>query len=67
MRTIVIEGNRISAVGPSASVQIPPGAKMVDAAGKFVVPGLIDSHVHYQHWLPEIFLHYGIHERHRPV
>ena len=58
--TIVIEGNRISAVGPSASVQIPPGAKMVDAAGKFVVPGLIDSHVHYQHWLPEIFLHYGI-------
>ena len=43
---IVIEGDRIRAVGPAAGVQIPPGAEMVDASGKWIIPGLIDAHVH---------------------
>ena len=44
--TIVIEGNRITAVGPSASVQVPPGARRVDVTGKTIMPGIIDAHAH---------------------
>ena len=33
---------------------------MVDAKGKFVIPGLIDSHVHYRSWMGELFLNHGI-------
>jgi Tol biopolymer transport system component len=44
--TIVVEGNRITAVGPASSVQVPSGATVVDAAGKTIVPGLIDTHAH---------------------
>jgi imidazolonepropionase-like amidohydrolase len=44
--TVVIEGNRITAVGPSSSVSVPPGAKRVDVKGKTIMPGLIDVHAH---------------------
>ncbi len=43
---VVVEGNRISAVGPAGSVEIPLGAVRIDAAGGTVMPGVIDSHVH---------------------
>lgn len=43
---IVIRGDRIVAVGPRASVQIPAGAKTVDFAGKTIIPGLVDAHAH---------------------
>ncbi|MEO6214302.1 MAG: amidohydrolase family protein [Vicinamibacterales bacterium] len=44
--TIVIEGNRITAIGPAASVQIPAGAKRVDVKGKTIMPGIVDVHAH---------------------
>src|SRR5690606_4714491 len=44
--TIVIEGNRISAVGPSSSVRVPAGAERIDVKGKTIMPGLIDVHAH---------------------
>ncbi len=44
--TIVIKGSKIDAVGPSKTLQPPSGAKIVDAAGKTVMPGLADMHVH---------------------
>jgi Tol biopolymer transport system component len=44
--TVVVTGNRIAAIGPSASVAIPAGAKVIDAAGKTILPGLIDAHGH---------------------
>ena len=44
--TIVIEGNRITAVGPDAQVRVPRGAKVVDCRDKYIIPGLTDSHVH---------------------
>lgn len=44
--TVLVEGNRIAAVGPRASVAIPPDARVVDVAGKTVLPGLIDAHWH---------------------
>src|SRR5262249_28424112 len=45
--TIVISGDRISKVGPSKSTAVPAGAKVIEARGKWVIPGLIDSHVHF--------------------
>ncbi|MEH3046408.1 amidohydrolase family protein [Sphingomonas adhaesiva] len=44
--TILIRGDRIVAVGPRASVAIPAGAITVDAAGKTIIPGLVDAHAH---------------------
>lgn len=44
--TIVVRGDRIERVGPDASIQVPAGAEVIDAAGKTVVPGLWDMHVH---------------------
>jgi imidazolonepropionase-like amidohydrolase len=38
--TIVIDGDRITARGPTASTRIPAGARIVLASGKFVIPGL---------------------------
>lgn len=44
--TVVVEGNRIVAVGPSGSVTTPAGAKVIDVTGKTILPGLIDMHGH---------------------
>ena len=43
---MVITGSRITAAGPRASVRIPPGAQVVDAAGRYILPGFIDTNVH---------------------
>jgi imidazolonepropionase-like amidohydrolase len=45
--TVVIDGTRIQAVGPSSSTPVPRGAKVIDGKGKWVVPGLVDAHVHF--------------------
>lgn len=45
--TVVVRGNRIAAVGPAASTPVPPGATVIDAKGKWLIPGLVDSHVHF--------------------
>jgi hypothetical protein len=45
-QTVIVSGNRILAVGSSPATRIPKGAKVVDATGKYVIPGLWDSHVH---------------------
>ena len=44
--TVVVEGDRITAVGPRAEVAVPPGANVIDGAGKFVTPGFVDTNVH---------------------
>lgn len=45
-QVIVIEGERIKAVGPAATTAIPSGARVIDLSTKTVLPGLIDTHVH---------------------
>jgi imidazolonepropionase-like amidohydrolase len=45
-QVILIQGERISEVGPEAQVKIPPGAEVVDLSQQTVVPGLIDAHTH---------------------
>jgi imidazolonepropionase-like amidohydrolase len=45
-QTILIEGERIAAVGPSGSVNVPAGATTIDLSRSTVLPGLIDAHTH---------------------
>ena len=45
--TVVIDGNRISELGPSATLRVPEAAQVVDGTGKFMIPGLWDMHVHW--------------------
>jgi imidazolonepropionase-like amidohydrolase len=45
-QTVVIAGNRIDRIGPSRSVDVPRGARVLDATGQFLIPGLWDMHVH---------------------
>jgi imidazolonepropionase-like amidohydrolase len=44
--TVVVSQGRIVAVGPSDTIKIPTGTRVVDAAGKFLIPGLWDMHGH---------------------
>lgn len=44
--TVVVQGNRIAAVGPEDQVQVPPGARRIDVRGKILMPGIIDAHAH---------------------
>lgn len=48
--TLVVEGDTIKAVGADGSVAIPPDAKVIDAAGKTIVPGYVDAHAHANHF-----------------
>ncbi len=45
-QTIIISGERITAVGPSASTAVPSGAEVIDLSAQTVLPGLIDMHTH---------------------
>ncbi len=44
---VLIEGDRIVAVGSRTDVTVPPGTTTLDATGKWIVPGLVDGHVHF--------------------
>lgn len=57
---VLIEHGRVTKVGPAAQLAAPPSARIIEAAGQFVLPGLIDSHVHYRDWLGELFLAHGV-------
>ena len=50
--TVLITGERISRVGPAASTAIPPGAKIIPMTGKWLIPGLMNMHVHLGLKLP---------------
>lgn len=52
---VVVEGNRIAAIGAPGSVAIPAGAASFDAAGTTIVPGLIDTHAHLHYSAFEIY------------
>ena len=44
---VLIDGPRIAAVGKRSEVDVPSDAQVIDASGRTVVPGLIDSHTHF--------------------
>jgi imidazolonepropionase-like amidohydrolase len=47
-QTVLIRDGRIVAMGPNASVRAPANARVIDGRGKFLVPGLVDAHVHLE-------------------
>ena len=55
---IVLEGDRIASV--SSGGPLPPAETVIDATGKYILPGLIDAHVHYEGWAAELFLNHGV-------
>ena len=44
---VIIDGDRISAVGTRKDMAVPTGSKWIDCKGKFILPGYIDTHVHF--------------------
>lgn len=44
--TVVVDGNRIAAIGAASAVSIPAGAKRLDVTGKTIIPGIVDVHAH---------------------
>ncbi len=74
--TIVIEGNRITAVGEGDSVKVPAGARVFDATGRIVTPGFIDVHAHggqgengftpQRNWISHANLAFGVTTIHDP-
>jgi imidazolonepropionase-like amidohydrolase len=59
--TVVVRDGRIAAAGPAGAVPVPAGARVIDGAGRYLVPGLWDMHVHLNerdpHWLPLLVAH----------
>jgi imidazolonepropionase-like amidohydrolase/Tol biopolymer transport system component len=46
--TVVIDGNKIVAVGPTGEIAIPASARVLDLGGRTVIPGLVDNHGHIE-------------------
>lgn len=44
---VLVDGTNITATGARADIAVPEGARIVDIGGKWLVPGLIDAHVHF--------------------
>ncbi len=57
---ITIVNGRIQSVGPEGSGTIPADAVVIDAAGKTVIPGLVDSHVHLRNYHIQDYLYWGV-------
>ena len=58
--TILIEGGRIREIRTAPLNSVPANATVIDATGKFIIPGLQDIHVHYRDWMPPLFINEGI-------
>jgi len=46
--TVIVTGDKIAAIGKTAAIKVPRGSMVIDATGKYLIPGLWDMHVHLQ-------------------
>lgn len=67
--TVLIEGDRISKLFKTGQTKLPPNAEVIDASGKFLIPGLWDMHIHLTNqpdqtlsrdWMLPLLTAYGI-------
>ena len=67
--TVVITGDRITTLAPSARVKLPANGVVVAGRGKFLIPGLWDSHLHLtlagkqeltREWMAPMLIAYGV-------
>ena len=58
-RSILVEGNTIRDLVP-ADAAVPAGAQVLDLGGKFIIPGLFNSHVHWEAWMGELYVNHGV-------
>jgi len=58
-RSLLIEGNTIRGLLP-ADAAAPAGAQVIDLTGKFIIPGLFDSHVHWDPFMGELLVNHGV-------
>ncbi len=74
--TVLVERNRVKAVGPASDIKIPAGTTTIDVKGKFIMPGIIDVHAHIgtgsnditpqTHWPYYTNLAFGVTTSHDP-
>lgn len=74
--TLVINENKIEAIGEAGKVSVPSGTKIYDAKGKTIMPGMIDAHAHIgafryglpsqQYWPFMVNLAFGVTTSHDP-
>ena len=67
---VLIDGNRIAGIGPAGTVTIPAGTEVREVTGRYVIPGLVDTHAHWfqirrnlpepGHWNFLAYLAYGV-------
>lgn len=73
---VIVNGNRIEAIGPAASTPVPAGVPVMDMSGKTIMPGLVDAHWHgsmgddeiipEQSWVDYAALAFGVTTIHDP-
>ncbi len=73
---VLVEGDRIKAIGKRGEVSVPPGTPTLDATGKTIIPGLVDAHAHgplgvdeitpQANWVEMVNLALGVTTRHDP-
>lgn len=57
---VILSGGRIARIGPPASAPPPAGARVIQAEGKYIVPGLWDAHIHSRDFYAELLMTHGI-------
>ena len=59
-RVVFIRNSKIEKISQKGQLRIPPSAKIIEAQGQYLIPGLIDMHVHYMDWVPELTVNHGV-------
>lgn len=57
---ILIENGRIARIGSRDAIRLAPEDAVINADGKYILPGFIDAHIHYRDYYPELLITHGV-------